>query len=121
MREGNLSLFPIILAITSFMNCKQSFTGCKYNKGDWSECDIKTNTVTRVLTLRDASEEGCEPTLDVAISCARFERIQARKAKKMERKNEKMSQKLLMKEEKNQLKENKKMVKQQRRRKCRYI
>jgi hypothetical protein len=103
------------------MNCKQSFTGCKYNKGDWSECDIKTNTVTRVLTLRDASEEGCEPTLDAAISCARFERIQARKAKKMERKNEKMSQKLLMKEEKNQLKENKKMVKQQRRRKCRYI
>lgn len=100
------------------MNCKQSFTGCKYNKGVWSECDIKTNRVTRVLTLRDASEEGCEPTLDVAISCARFERIQARKAKKMERKNEKMSQKLLMK---NQLKENKKMVKQQRRRKCTYI
>ena len=100
------------------MNCKPSFTGCKYNKGDWSECDIKTNTVTRVLTLRDASEDGCEPTLDVAISCARFERIQARKAKKMERKNKKFSQKLLMK---NQLKENKKMVKQQRRRKCRYI
>ena len=100
------------------MNCKQSFTGCKYNKGDWSECDIKTNRVTRVLTLRDASEEGCEPTLDVAISCARFERIQARKAKKMERKNEKKEQKLLLK---NQLKENKKMVKQQRRRKCRYI
>lgn len=97
---------------------KEQRLRCKYNKGDWSECDIKTNTVTRVLTLRDASEEGCEPTLDVAISCARLERIQARKAKKMERKNEKMSQKLLMKEEKNQLKENKKMMKQQRRLGC---
>ncbi|CAG2209161.1 unnamed protein product [Mytilus edulis] len=91
---------------------------CKYNKGNWSECDNTTSTVDRVMTLRDGEEEECEPTIIVTISCTKFERIQQWKARKMERKNEKKENKLFIREQKNIWKENKMIVKEQRRLGC---
>ncbi|CAG2245537.1 unnamed protein product [Mytilus edulis] len=91
---------------------------CKYDKGDWSECDNTTNTVTRVMTLRDGEE--CEPIINVIISCSKFGRIQQWKARKMERKNEKKENKMFIREQKNIWKENKKIVKEQRRLGCNF-
>ena len=90
--------------------------GCKYDKGNWSECDNTANTVTRTLTLRDG-EEGCEPTMEITITCDRYERIQAWKAKKVEIKNERNAAKNLRKEEKNVLRETVRKMKEQRKRK----
>ncbi|XP_063417797.1 uncharacterized protein LOC134700373 [Mytilus trossulus] len=97
---------------------KEQRLKCKYNKGNWSECDNTTNTVDRVMTLRDGEEEECEPTIIVTISCTKFERIQQWKARKMERKNEKKENKMFIREQKNVWKENKKILKEQRRIGC---
>ncbi|XP_071124165.1 golgin subfamily A member 6-like protein 26 [Mytilus edulis] len=97
---------------------KEQRLKCKYDKEDWSECDNTTNTVTRVMTLRDGEEEECEPIINVTISCLKFERIQQWKARKMERKNEKKENKMFIRKQKNMWKENKKIVKEQRRLGC---
>lgn len=98
---------------------KEQRLRCKYDKGDWSDCDNTTNTVTREFTLRDF-EEGCEPTFNVSISCEMFENVQAWKSKKAELKQEKMANKLQRKEEKNQRREDKRKIKEQRQLGCSY-
>jgi hypothetical protein len=86
---------------------------CKYDKGEWSTCDTLTQTVTRVLTLREG-EEACQPTQTQSISCEKHEKIQTWKAQKVERKKERQEWKLLRKEQKQQIKENRKLMKEQR-------
>lgn len=91
-------------------------SGCNYDYSDWSECDSISNTVSRVLTLRDG-EEGCEQTQTITITCNKYNRIQTWKAMKMERKNKRKEQKLQMKQEKKEMKEKRKLIKEQRLRK----
>jgi hypothetical protein len=102
-----VSLIIIILSLSS---------GCNYDYSDWSECDSISNTVSRVLTLRDG-EEGCEQTQTITITCNKYNRIQTWKAMKMERKNKRKEQKLQMKQEKKEMKEKRKLIKEQRMRK----
>lgn len=100
-------LIIIILSLSS---------GCNYDYSDWSECDSISNTVSRVLTLRDG-KEGCEQTQTITITCNKYNRIQTWKAMKMERKNKRKEQKLQMKQEKKEMKEKRKLIKEQRMRK----
>lgn len=53
-----------------------SSTSCRYSKGEWSECDTKTNTRSRTLTLKKG-DKGCEPSKTISKKCrkaCRYER-----------------------------------------------
>ncbi|VDI57321.1 Hypothetical predicted protein [Mytilus galloprovincialis] len=91
---------------------------CKYDKSAWSDCDTKTNTVSRVLTLK-SGKEGCQQTQNQTITCDRFERLQAWKIKKAESRRELQEKKHQRKERQQEMKENKQLVKEQLER-CRY-
>ncbi|XP_058790642.1 uncharacterized protein LOC131663900 [Phymastichus coffea] len=41
---------------------------CRYNKGQWSECDHKTNMRTRTLTLKKG-DKTCEQTKAISKKC----------------------------------------------------
>ncbi|XP_071050871.1 uncharacterized protein [Onthophagus taurus] len=50
---------------------------CRYTKGDWSECDQKTNMRSRTLTLKKGDQKTCEPTKTMQKKCrkaCRYER-----------------------------------------------
>lgn len=42
---------------------------CKYQKGDWSECDVVTNTITRTNTLKKGDATVCEATKVITKKC----------------------------------------------------
>lgn len=42
---------------------------CRYVKGQWSECDPKTNMRARTLTLKKGDQPTCEPTKTVQKKC----------------------------------------------------
>ena len=44
------------------------FTGCKYLKSEWSECDVNGEK-RRIDTLRDGSLSNCEPTKTFTKKC----------------------------------------------------
>lgn len=45
-----------------------SSTSCRYVKGQWSECDPKSNTRTRILTLKK-EDKNCEQTKTIQKKC----------------------------------------------------
>lgn len=90
---------------------------CKYDKGEWSACNETSQTVSRVLTLREA-EEGCEETVDVTIPCDRLQQIEERKAKKTEMKNARRGQKQQRKQEMRQMREKWLLVRAQKKLGC---
>ena len=92
------------------------FPECKYDKGEWSPCDETSQTVSRLLIFREG-DAGCEVTLNFTISCARYQRIQEWKARKLEMKNTKKAQKQQRKEEISQLRESWLLVRAQKKRK----
>ncbi|XP_052084164.1 golgin subfamily A member 6-like protein 2 [Mytilus californianus] len=94
---------------------KMQLKKCRYDHSDWSICDQATNTVTRNFTLREG-EQDCEQSHTITITCDKFNRIQAWKAKKMDRKQKRKDEKLQMKQER---KKKRKLVKEQRL-KCKY-
>ena len=42
---------------------------CRYTKGAWSECDPRTNTRTRTLTLKKGDAATCQQTKTVQKKC----------------------------------------------------
>lgn len=42
---------------------------CRYVKGDWSTCDVKTNTRSRVLSLKKGDPKTCEQTKTIEKRC----------------------------------------------------
>ena len=42
---------------------------CKYDKGAWSDCDVDTNTKTRILTRKGGDESTCEATKTESKPC----------------------------------------------------
>ncbi|XP_020710346.1 pleiotrophin-like isoform X4 [Athalia rosae] len=42
---------------------------CRYSKGDWSACDVKTNTRTRTLSLKKGDAKTCEQTKTIEKRC----------------------------------------------------
>ncbi|KAJ1525477.1 hypothetical protein ONE63_010287 [Megalurothrips usitatus] len=42
---------------------------CRYAKGAWSECDTKSNTRTRTLTLKKGDSATCEQTKTIQKKC----------------------------------------------------
>ncbi|XP_046588549.1 uncharacterized protein [Neodiprion pinetum] len=42
---------------------------CRYEKSDWSACDIKTNTRSRTLTLKKGDPKTCEKTKKLDKKC----------------------------------------------------
>ncbi|XP_033223811.1 uncharacterized protein LOC117177308 isoform X2 [Belonocnema kinseyi] len=45
-----------------------SSTSCRYSKGQWSECDAKTNTRTRTLSLKKG-DKSCEQNKTIQKKC----------------------------------------------------
>ncbi|XP_077302397.1 uncharacterized protein LOC143922880 isoform X2 [Arctopsyche grandis] len=43
---------------------------CRYKKGEWSECDFKSNMRSRTLTLKNGGDT-CEPTKLIQKKCKR--------------------------------------------------
>merc|ERR1711860_44526 len=58
---------------------------CRYERGEWGECDKSTNHVSMTLTLKQGSGEKCVPTQIKSIPCDRLEQLKAWKAKKEEK------------------------------------
>ncbi|KAK3921333.1 Pleiotrophin [Frankliniella fusca] len=48
---------------------------CRYAKGAWSECDTKTNTRTRTLTLKKGDAATCEQTKTIQKKCKKGMRV----------------------------------------------
>merc|ERR1711936_1427456 len=42
---------------------------CKFRRGEWSECDEKTELTTRVDTLVKGDKRECEPTREMTKKC----------------------------------------------------
>lgn len=42
---------------------------CRYVKGAWSECDAKSNTRSRTLTLKKGDQASCEQTKTIQKKC----------------------------------------------------
>lgn len=84
------------------------FTECRYERGDWGECDLTTNTASMTLTVKEGSPSDCVPAQTKSIPCEHLEQIKAWKAKKEERRN-KMGH---HKQEKNRWKKHKKALKE---------
>lgn len=42
---------------------------CKYQKGEWSECDIATNTITRTNTLKKGDPALCQASKVITKKC----------------------------------------------------
>lgn len=60
--------------IRSERGAKNSKDPCRYEKGPWSECDAKTNTRSRQLTLKKKADgtttsTTCEPTKTIQKKC----------------------------------------------------
>lgn len=43
--------------------------GCKYQKGEWSDCDETTNMMSRTLTLKKGDPTTCEATKTMSRKC----------------------------------------------------
>ncbi|XP_003707667.1 uncharacterized protein LOC100877636 [Megachile rotundata] len=46
-----------------------STSSCRYVKGQWSECDSKTNTRSRTLNLKKGDSRSCEQTKTIQKKC----------------------------------------------------
>lgn len=55
--------------IRSERGAKSRNDPCRYAKGAWSECDTKTNTRTRTLTLKKGDAATCEQTKTIQKKC----------------------------------------------------
>lgn len=42
---------------------------CKYQKGEWSECDLATNTMTRTNTLKKGDATVCQASKAITKKC----------------------------------------------------
>ncbi|XP_060077349.1 uncharacterized protein LOC132556909 isoform X2 [Ylistrum balloti] len=49
-------------------NRKDASPGCKYTQGDWSDCDMTTDTMSRTMTLI-SGDDVCEQTIIVRGKC----------------------------------------------------
>ncbi|GBL56884.1 hypothetical protein AVEN_180819-1, partial [Araneus ventricosus] len=45
------------------------WVACKYDKGDWSDCEASTNTRVRTDSLKPKSDSSCEPTRTLSKKC----------------------------------------------------
>ena len=81
----NLRKYKLAKTCKNFEIISACITGCDYAKGNWSDCDPDTQTVTRELTLTN-EEPDCEDFINQTISCQRYERILAGKERRQERK-----------------------------------
>lgn len=45
---------------------------CKYEKGEWSTCEISTNTRMRTDTLKLQSDASCQPTRTISKKCKKI-------------------------------------------------
>lgn len=80
---------------------------CQYDKGNWTDCDPVTNTVSRQLTLSSGGPE-CTAEFDQSVSCERFERMKTWREKKLERQRGRQEKRQQAREERlNALKERK--------------
>ena len=55
--------------IRSERGAKTRSDPCRYAKGPWSECDTKSNTRTRALTLKKGDAATCEQTKTIQKKC----------------------------------------------------
>ena len=46
-------------------------TECKYDYGEWGDCDIDTNKRTRIRTLISVDEVDCQPEKSVSKTCTK--------------------------------------------------
>ena len=46
-------------------------TECKYDYGEWGDCDIETNKRTRIRTLISVDEVDCQPEKSVSKTCTK--------------------------------------------------
>ncbi|XP_046583298.1 uncharacterized protein LOC124290590 isoform X4 [Haliotis rubra] len=44
-------------------------TKCKYEFADWQQCDLRTNTMTRIMNLVQGDPEKCAPTKELKRKC----------------------------------------------------
>lgn len=87
---------------------KKNNDRCRYDRGEWSECNTSTNQATMTMTLKEGSAETCEQTRVKTMPCDRLEKLKEWKTKK-EEKRKMLAEHI---EEKKRVRSQKKVIKE---------
>lgn len=65
--------------LSSFNVWNTIYLACRYNRGDWSECE--NNSMTRKDTIRPGCDTSCKPTREITKNCNKDKKNKNKKEK----------------------------------------